>query len=84
VPDDLCPGELAEVSASAAVAEYPPVLPGLAELAEVAVEAYHESFLQVKAFWKAMQSCPGSKRYTSPAVRHTALYALVHNNENPR
>ena len=46
-------------------------------------EAHHESFLQVKAFWKAMQPPPEPKRHTSPAVRHTAPYALVHNNENP-
>src|SRR5690349_8046117 len=38
VPDDLCPGEPAEVGAAVAVAEYPPVLPGLAELAEVAAD----------------------------------------------
>ena len=47
-------------------------------------EAHHESFLQVKAFRKAMQPRPESKRYTSPAVKHTAPYALVHNNENPQ
>ena len=31
-----------------------------------------------------MQPRPGSKRYTSTAVRYTAPYALVHNNENLR
>ena len=29
-----------------------------------------------------MQPRPGSRWYTSPAVKHTAPYALVHNNEN--
>ena len=49
----------------------------------ITAEAYHELFLQVKALWKALQPRPGSRRYTSPAVRHTAPYALVRNNENP-
>jgi hypothetical protein len=50
----------------------------------ITAEAYDELFLQVGAFWKAMQSRPRSGRYTSPAVRHTAPYALVHSNENFR
>src|SRR5258708_28686895 len=35
MPADLRPGELGEVGAAVAVTEYPPVLPGLVELAEV-------------------------------------------------
>jgi predicted transposase YbfD/YdcC len=35
VPDDLCPGELGQVGAAVAVAEYPAVLPGLVVPAEV-------------------------------------------------
>ena len=38
VPDDFRPGEPEQVGAAAAVAEHPLVLPGLAELAEVAVD----------------------------------------------
>jgi hypothetical protein len=52
-------------------------------VALITAEAYHESFLQVRAFWKIMQPRPRIKRYTSPALRHTAPYALVHNNETP-
>ena len=50
----------------------------------ITAETHHEAFLQVKAFRKATQPRPGSKRYTAHAVKHTAPYALVHNNENPR
>src|SRR5262245_7086083 len=35
MPDDLCPGEAVKVGAAVAVAEDPPVQPGLVELPEV-------------------------------------------------
>src|SRR4029453_15887535 len=38
VPDDLRPGELEQVGAAVTVAEHPPVLPGLVEPAEVAID----------------------------------------------
>ena len=51
--------------------------------------AYHcGGLLQVvsagQSLLEANAASPGSTRYTSPAVRHTAPHALVHNNENPR
>ena len=70
-------------SCSVTVPQTPPGSP-VRRGRRITAEAYHESFLQVKAFWKAMRPRPGSRRYTSPALRHTAPYALVHNNENPR